>query len=345
MDDRYNMALLTVIVLLIPLAAKVVLRWWHGAKGSHGSPHVVRCAVLGPQSDVSTHHRSTKFPPGKRAVASAYVHVHGVHGDYNHYRFGSMHATDDRAVSLMTVDALQSINAAGLGVAAGELGENFTLAGVEYDNLRVGHRLALGDEAVVEITEEIIPCPNLMNMPCMAGRGGNVATQRKFLYDAVADRRGKYARVVVPGTVRSGDVVRIVPDGRTWWRRADPDEIRPLLGLHVHVWVLDHFIWQEQEVEAWRPARVVERRPTERATNAVVVRFECNFFKRMPWPRSIELTLGPDGPPHDLQRVAPEDLLTAEQNPGCGGPFPKAGAALAKDQLWFVCNRLKQDGI
>jgi MOSC domain-containing protein YiiM len=127
----------------------------------------------------------------KRSEATL-VADRGVEGDY-HARGG------ERQVSLLRQETLDALRAAhGVDVGPGDLGENLTIAGIDLDALPRGARLAVGDDVLVEVTEPREPCRNVERV----GRG--------FLA-ALEGRAGILARVVRGGTVRTGDVVRVVP--------------------------------------------------------------------------------------------------------------------------------------
>ena len=78
---------------------------------------------------------------------------------------------------------------------AGALFENVTIDGVDVMQLNEGQQLRLGD-ALVEVT---VPCE-----PCI-----QMERVKQGLKEAVRDRRGMFVRVLLPGAVRVGDLVRV----------------------------------------------------------------------------------------------------------------------------------------
>lgn len=118
---------------------------------------------------------------------------------------------DPQAMNLCQVHLLQSelfpdLAAAGIDLAAGQMGENIATSGVDLLGLPLGTRLHLGDSAVVEVTGLREPCkqmnglrPGLMKACLVRDPGGRV--QRKAGIMSVA---------LVGGTVRAGDSITIV---------------------------------------------------------------------------------------------------------------------------------------
>ena len=108
---------------------------------------------------------------------------------------GDRHATSRgprtrRQVLLMDVETLGSF-----GLEGGQTRENVTTKGIDLHALPAGSRVALGDEAVVEITGFCDPC-------------GRMDELRDGLREAMVDRRGMLATVVAGGGVRVGDGAR-----------------------------------------------------------------------------------------------------------------------------------------
>jgi MOSC domain-containing protein YiiM len=165
--------------------------------------------------------------PKKPAVPSLRFDIEGAQGDYNHYRQNGKRGTNDRAVSLMTLEALHSISNSGYAVEAGDLGENITLEGPE-GSLAPGVRLC-AEGLELEVTERMIPCQNLEHVPAVAERP---APQRKAFPRACKNRRGWYARVLTPGQLIVGSSLTSMHDGlplqedpkpkRGRWRAKNP---------------------------------------------------------------------------------------------------------------------------
>jgi len=85
-------------------------------------------------------------------------------------------------------------------LAYGEFGENLTTEGIEVNDAIVGERWEIGS-TIVEVSEPRIPCWRL------GVRMNDNKFPRSF---TEAMRPGPYLRIIVPGDVGAGDVVRVV---------------------------------------------------------------------------------------------------------------------------------------
>jgi MOSC domain-containing protein YiiM len=138
----------------------------------------------------------------KLAVPSLRINSSGAEGDYNHYRTVDLAGDTDQALLLVTEDLLGQLNAAGWPVQPGDLGENLTLRGVPEENLQPGVRLEI-DSIGIEVTKPCDPCKNLYALPYVGKEKGPA-----FL-KATVGRRGWYARVLNPGVIQAGAIVRV----------------------------------------------------------------------------------------------------------------------------------------
>jgi MOSC domain-containing protein YiiM len=125
----------------------------------------------------------------------------------------------------------------GQTLAPATFGENLTIDGLRSGELRVGDRLEVGDTVVLEVAAPRIPCANL------AARMGDPLFVKRF---ARAARPGAYLRVIRPGTVETGDPVRLVAaaDGALpvvellalhFDRKAPPERLAAALAAPVAV--------------------------------------------------------------------------------------------------------------
>ena len=71
----------------------------------------------------------------KLSIEKATVTAAGLDGDYNNHRTIKKQATLDRALLVMPLSALDELNKEGWPVKPGDIGENLTLYGIEYDEL------------------------------------------------------------------------------------------------------------------------------------------------------------------------------------------------------------------
>ncbi|MEU8705237.1 MOSC domain-containing protein [Streptomyces sp. NPDC048565] len=83
----------------------------------------------------------------------------------------------------------------------GSFGENLTTSGIDVSHARIGERWRIGDELVLEVTSGRIPCRTF------AGHMGERGWVKRFTREGAT---GAYLRVIVPGTIRSGDAIEVV---------------------------------------------------------------------------------------------------------------------------------------
>ena len=85
-------------------------------------------------------------------------------------------------------------------MAEGDFGENFTTEGIDLLSLPLGTKLALGEKAVVQISQIGKVCHTRCAIYHLAG-------------DCIFPREGIFAVVLEEGRVKQGDAVRIVSMG------------------------------------------------------------------------------------------------------------------------------------
>lgn len=144
----------------------------------------------------------TPGKPGlpKISVESADITKMGLEGDYNNYRMERKNNDPDMAVMLISTDVIKQLNEEGWPVKAGDLGENLTLKGINYDSIQPGNKFSIGT-AELEISMICDPCLFLYTLPYVGSEKGPA-----FL-KTLKGRRGWYARVLKPGTVKTDDSV------------------------------------------------------------------------------------------------------------------------------------------
>jgi MOSC domain-containing protein YiiM len=138
----------------------------------------------------------------KSSLEYAIITKGGIYGDYNRYRAQKKENTPDQALLIHTVDKIVELNEEGWPVLAGDLGENFTIAGLRYEDIRPGQQYG-APHATFEITMEATPCKTLAELPYVGKE--RIAAFIKTL----VGRRGWYAKVITPGIVRIEEIVRL----------------------------------------------------------------------------------------------------------------------------------------
>jgi MOSC domain-containing protein YiiM len=141
----------------------------------------------------------------KPAVEEIQIGPGGVTGDFNRYRHEELADEPTSAVLLIPSETLRELRNEGWPVRPGDLGENVTTEGIAYDAMPPGTLLRFARGPEVEITRPCDPCTNLYLLPYVGEAQGP-----KFV-KTMLHRRGWYARVRVPGAIRPGDRIEIVP--------------------------------------------------------------------------------------------------------------------------------------
>jgi MOSC domain-containing protein YiiM len=140
----------------------------------------------------------------KTAVPRARISEAGVEGDRQRDR--EHHGGPDRAVCLFSMERIKALQDEGHRIVPGAVGENVTVEGIDWDTVLPKSRLLLGDEVALEVTRYTSPCFNI-KAAFAGGDYARVSQKRHAGWSRV------YARVLVPGTVRAGDAVRVLPPG------------------------------------------------------------------------------------------------------------------------------------
>ena len=108
---------------------------------------------------------------------------------------GDAHADDwHRQVSLLALESIEKMRALGLNAGPGSFAENLTTQGMDLLALPIGSQVRVGDEAILEITQQ-----------------GKICHDRCAIYKQVGDcvmpREGVFARVIKGGRVKAGDTI------------------------------------------------------------------------------------------------------------------------------------------
>jgi MOSC domain-containing protein YiiM len=133
-----------------------------------------------------------KLPQPEAAVTAD-----GIVGDRQRDR--RYHGGPLRAVSLYSLERIQALRAEGHPVDVGTMGENLTIAGLDWDDVGPGVRIAAGG-VLLEVTKDAPPCKTI----AASFRGGLFARASHKVHPGWSRF---YARVLREGTVRVGDAV------------------------------------------------------------------------------------------------------------------------------------------
>jgi MOSC domain-containing protein YiiM len=140
----------------------------------------------------------------KRPVAEAELTPTGLVGDRQaHLQF---HGGPERALCLYALERIAALEAEGHPIYPGSVGENVTVAGLDWAQLAPGVRLALGAEVVIEITKPANPCNSIAG----SFTGGEFKRIAQKLHPGEARL---YARVIKTGRLAPGQIVRVLSNG------------------------------------------------------------------------------------------------------------------------------------
>ena len=139
----------------------------------------------------------------KQAVARARIGVNGLEGDaVNHPK---IHGGPERAVCLYSLERLLALQDEGHPVFPGAVGENLTLAGLDWAHLTPETVLELGDGdgPLLQLTKPVTPCNTI------AAYFNGEKGYRRIDEERRPGWARWYARVLREGTIRPGDAVAV----------------------------------------------------------------------------------------------------------------------------------------
>jgi MOSC domain-containing protein YiiM len=136
----------------------------------------------------------------KRPVLEAKVSEQGLDGDRQ--RNLKFHGGRDRAVCLYSLELIERLQDEGHPIDPGSAGENLTLSGLDWDQMRPGVRLMIGPDIRLEVTSYTTPCHH------------NGRWFRDEDFSRIAQKLNPgwsrvYAKVLRGGFVRPGDAVEV----------------------------------------------------------------------------------------------------------------------------------------
>ena len=141
----------------------------------------------------------------KLPVPVGEVTMAGLTGDRQ--RNLKFHGGCDRALCLWSLEVIELLQQEGHPIAPGSVGENLTLAGLDWASLAPGAQLYLGDQVQLQITDYAIPCRTIMRW----------FSDRRFSRISQKHHPGSsrlYARVLQGGWVKPGDRALVEAKGK-----------------------------------------------------------------------------------------------------------------------------------
>lgn len=138
----------------------------------------------------------------KHGIDEAHLAELGVEEDAHHNT--KVHGGPDRALCLYSLEMILALQEERHPVFPGAMGENLTIAGLDWERLEPGMRLRLGDQVSIEITGYTRPCRKIT--PYFADQDPDRVSQERH-----PGWSRLYAKVIYPGQVRVGDRVELLP--------------------------------------------------------------------------------------------------------------------------------------
>jgi MOSC domain-containing protein YiiM len=139
---------------------------------------------------------------GKLPITEASIGYRGVVGDRQRTRFH--HGRVSQALCLWSAEVVRALRAEGHPIEPGSAGENISIEGITWTDLRAGTRLGIGADALIEVSGYALPCKNNSSF-FIDGDFRRMDPDRHPGWSRI------YASVLRDGVVRRGDKVVIEP--------------------------------------------------------------------------------------------------------------------------------------
>lgn len=136
----------------------------------------------------------------KTPVDDAVIDINGITGDYQANL--KHHGGPDRALCLYSLELIKKLQDEGNPIAPGSTGENITITGLDWKDLVPGTKVAIG-QTVAQITSYTSPCWKIVDS-FADGDSSRIGQDDYPGWSRV------YAKVVIGGTVRTGDQVGVL---------------------------------------------------------------------------------------------------------------------------------------
>jgi len=104
-----------------------------------------------------------------------------------------------RQVSLLAEESIAKMQGRGVDLKPGDFAENLTIRGLELYSLPVGTRMQVGDETILEVSQIGKNCHSSCAIFQIVG-------------SCIMPKEGIFARVIKGGTIRTGDVIRLLDE-------------------------------------------------------------------------------------------------------------------------------------
>jgi len=126
----------------------------------------------------------------KKPVKVARITKYGIEGDAH---AGEWH----RQISLLAEESIEKMRKKGLQIGYGDFAENITTKGINLAEIKVGQRLRIGNEVIVEVTQIGKKCHDECEI-------------KRLIGECIMPKEGIFARVIVEGTIKVGDKITVI---------------------------------------------------------------------------------------------------------------------------------------
>jgi len=149
----------------------------------------------------------------KLAVSRGEITFTGLAGDRQ--TNPDVHGGPERALCLYSLERILALQCEGHPIYPGAIGENLTIAGLDWEVVTPGMRLQVGENVLLLLTRYTTPCNTIV--AAFSGRfpGDEIASgspSQRVSQKLFPGWSRLYARVLQPGLVSVGDRVRVIGD-------------------------------------------------------------------------------------------------------------------------------------
>lgn len=157
--------------------------------------------IPSPQTGTLVQLNSSQGGVPKKSIEGAYVGWKGVEGDRQATR--KHHGRPFQALSLWSAEVMEVLRTEGHQVVPGSAGENITVSGINWSDVRPGTRVRIG-EVLCDISSYAVPCKQLADL--FVDRDFNRIHHDRDLEHQTASCR-LYATVIERGNIATGDPI------------------------------------------------------------------------------------------------------------------------------------------
>lgn len=161
--------------------------------------------VPAPQTGTLAQLNASQGGVPKTAIDGAYVGWKGVEGDRQATR--KHHGRPFQALCLWSAEVMEKLRSEGHHVVPGSAGENITVSGISWSDVRPGTRMRIG-EVVCDISSYAVPCKQLADL--FVERDFNRIHHDRDRENGTASCR-VYATVIERGNISPGDAITFEP--------------------------------------------------------------------------------------------------------------------------------------